>query len=159
MAVSNSIFRLDRKSFSERPSAILARTRTQKSQGQSGLLVHFDAAVGAPKRTTSPVRPWTNSMEPSSCFRRCHILGSATGVTRGKTLCAVSHAFASSFVIESSPPASLPSTIFSAAAIRSQWNEVCEPTVLPESATTGAPARLRVCPACERSQGLHSVFL
>ncbi len=30
-------------SFSERPSAISARTRTQKSQGQSGLVVHFDS--------------------------------------------------------------------------------------------------------------------
>ncbi|SRR6266851_7611541 len=67
-------------SFSERPSAISARTRTQKSQGQSGLLVHFDAAVGTSQTTTSPVRRWTNSMEPSSSFRRCHIPGSATGV-------------------------------------------------------------------------------
>jgi hypothetical protein len=29
-------------SFSERPSAILARRRAQKSQGQSGRLVHLD---------------------------------------------------------------------------------------------------------------------
>src|ERR1700676_4484735 len=67
-------------SFSERPSAISARTRMQKSQGQSGLLVHCSAGVGAPKTTTSPVRRWTNSMEPSSSFRRCHLPGSAAGV-------------------------------------------------------------------------------
>jgi hypothetical protein len=45
---------------------------------------------GVFRRQGPPVRWWTNSIRPSPSVRRCHMPGSTTGVTRGKTLCAMS---------------------------------------------------------------------